>query len=102
MTSNSKRCIIRVTKEIEKKGNNKMIDLQITFFHNENKYKPISTIVTIKQEDKAINLLDNKETKKDIIHKGIVKICQKRYWNNKDLVRYNYLKAKARKVETEE
>lgn len=75
---------------------------QVTLFCTTNQYKPISTIVIIKQEDEAINLLDNKETKKDIIHKGIVKICQKRYWNNKDLVRYNYLKAKARKVETEE
>ena len=75
---------------------------QITLFCTTNQYKPISTIVTIKQEDETINLLDNKETKKDIVHKGIVKICQKRYWSNKDLVRYNYLKAKARKVEAED
>ena len=56
----------------------------------------------MKQGDEAINLLDNKETKKDIIHKGIVKICQKRYWRNKDLARYNYIKAKVRKVEKED
>ena len=78
----------------------KEVKYQVTLFCTTNQYKPISTIVTIKQEE-AINLLDNKETKKDIIHKGIVKICQKRYWNNKDLVRYNYLKAKARRVEEE-
>ena len=78
----------------------KEVKYQVTLFCTTNQYKPISTIVTIKQEE-AINLLDNKETKKEIIHKGIVKICQKRYWNNKDLVRYNYLKAKARRVEEE-
>ena len=80
----------------------KEVKYQVTLFCTTNQYKPISTIITIKQEDETTNLLNNKETKKDIIHKGIVKICQKRYWNNKDLVRYNYLKAKARKVETEE
>ena len=80
----------------------KEVKYQVTLFCTTNQYKPISTIITIKQEEEAINLLENKETKKDIVHKGIVKICQKRYWNNKDLVRYNYLKAKARKVETEE
>lgn len=79
----------------------KEVKYQVTLFCTTNQYKPISTIVTIKQEEEAINLLDNKETKKDIIHKGIVKICQKRYWNNKDLVRYNYLKAKVRRVEEE-
>jgi hypothetical protein len=56
----------------------------------------------MKQDDDTINLLDNKETKKDIVHKGIVKICQKRYWSNKDLIKYNYIKAKVRKVEKEE
>ena len=80
----------------------KEVKYQVTLFCTTNQYKPISTIITIKQAEEAINLLENKETKKDIVHKGIVKICQKRYWNNKDLVRYNYLKAKARKVETEE
>ena len=80
----------------------KEVKYQVTLFCTTNQYKPISTIVTIKQEDETTNLLNNKETKKDIVHKGIIKICQKRYWNNKDLVRYNYLKAKARKVETEE
>ena len=79
----------------------KEVKYQVTLFCTTNQYKPISTIITIKQEDETTNLLNNKETKKDIIHKGIVKICQKRYWNNKDLVRYNYLKAKARRVEEE-
>ena len=79
----------------------KEVKYQVTLFCTTNQYKPISTIVTIKQEEETINLLDNKETKKDIIHKGIVRICQKRYWSNKDLVRYNYLKAKVRKVEEE-
>ena len=79
----------------------KEVKYQVTLFCTTNQYKPISTIVTIKQEDETINLLNNKETKKDIVNKGIVRICQKRYWSNKDLVRYNYLKAKVRRVKEE-
>lgn len=74
---------------------------QVTLYCSTGQYKPVSCIVTIKQEDDS-NLLLNPTTKKDIVHKGVVKICQKRYWNNKDLVRYNYTKAKARVFEKED
>ena len=80
----------------------KEIKYQVTLFCGTGQYKPVSCIVTMKQGDEAINLLDNEETKKDIMHKGIVKICQKRYWSNKVLARYNYIKAKVRKVEKED
>lgn len=74
---------------------------QVTLYCSTGQYKPVSCIVTIKQEDDS-NLLLNPTTKKDIVHKGVVKICQKRYWSNKDLVRYNYTKAKARVFEKED
>ena len=80
----------------------KEIKYQVTLVCSTGQYKPVSCIVTVKQGDEAINLLDNKETKKDIVYKGIVKICQKRYWSNKDLVKYNYIKVKTRKIEKED
>lgn len=80
----------------------KEVKYQVTLFCSTGQYKPVSCIITMKQDDETINLLDNKETKKDIVHKGIVKICQKRYWSNKDLIKYNYIKAKVRKVEKED
>ena len=78
-----------------------MIDLQVTFFHKENKYKPISTIVKIEQEREEDNLLLNKEKKQEIINKGIVKICQKKYWTMREVKRYNYTKVKAREYKKE-
>lgn len=78
------------------------VKYQVTLFCTTNQYKPISTIVTMKQENDTINLLSDKTTKAEIVKKGIVKICQKRYWSNKDLVKYHYIKAKVRKLETEE
>ena len=80
----------------------KEVKYQVTLFCSTGQYKPISCIVTMKQCNEAINLLDNEKTKKDIVRKGIVKICQKRYWSSKDLARYNYIKAKVRKVEKED
>ena len=61
-----------------------------------NQYKPISTIVKIEQEREEDNLLLNKEEKMKIINKGIVKICQKKYWTMRDVKRYKYTKVKAR------
>lgn len=73
---------------------------QVTLYCTTNQYKPVSCIVTIQQEDNT-NLLKNPVTKKEIAHKGIVKICQKRYWTNADLIKYHYRKIKARLIEEE-
>lgn len=42
-----------------------------------------------------------KDNKKEIINKGVVKICQKRYWTQRDLKNYGYTKAKVREYDKE-
>ena len=39
------------------------------------------------------------DDKKTIINKGVNKICQKRYWTQRDLKNYGYLKAKVREYD---
>ena len=65
-----------------------MTQYQVTLTDMMGKYKPVSCIITTE--------LTLENNKKDIINKGIVKICQKRYWTQRDLKRYGYLKAKVR------
>ena len=72
---------------------------QITMYCSTNQYKPISTIVSIEQQTDDNLLLTNK--KQEIINKGIVKICQKRYWTKRDIQQYNYTRVKAREYEEE-
>lgn len=73
----------------------KEVKYQVTLFCTTGQYKPVSCIITMKQDNEE-SLLSNPTAKKEIVHKGIVKICQKRYWSNKDLVKYNYRSAKVR------
>ena len=75
---------------------------QVTLYCTTGQYKPVSCIVTMMKKSDDENLLKNPRTKKEIVHKGIVKICQKRYWTNKDLVKYNYTKAKVRVFKKED
>ena len=70
-----------------------MAQYQVTLTTTTGKYKPVSCIVTT-----DLTLEDNK---KEIINKGIVKICQKRYWTQRDLKKYGYLKAKVREYDKE-
>lgn len=69
---------------------------QVTMYCTTNQYKPISTIVKIEQEREEENLLLNKEKKQEIINKGIVRICQKKFWTMREVKRYNYTRVKAR------
>ena len=78
-----------------------MKQYQVTLYCATGQYKPISTIVTIEQEDND-NLLLVQERKMEIVNKGIVKICQKKYWTKKDVKKYNYTKVKARVYEKEQ
>lgn len=68
---------------------------QVTLYCTTGQYKPISTIVTIEQIDES-NLLLDKDSKKDIINKGVIAICAKRCWSSRDVMKYNYTKVKAR------
>ena len=70
-----------------------MIQYQVTLTDMLGKYKPVSCIITTD--------LTIEEHKKEIINKGVVKICQKRYWTQRDLKRYGYLKAKVRVYDKE-
>jgi hypothetical protein len=74
---------------------------QVTMYCTTNQYKPISTIVKIEQEREEDNLLLDKEKKQEIINKGIVKICQKKYWTMREVKRYNYTRVKAREYKQE-
>jgi hypothetical protein len=72
-----------------------MFKYQITLYCITNQYKPISTIITT---DKEIDLNDKKE-RMEVVNKGIVKICQKKYWTTRELKKYFYTKTKVRKYE---
>jgi hypothetical protein len=74
---------------------------QVTMYCTTNQYKPISTIVKIEQEKEEDNLLLDKEKKKEIINKGIIKICQQRYWTMREVKQYHYTKVKAREYKKE-
>lgn len=71
-----------------------MAQYQVTLNTTTGKYKPVSCIVTT-----DLTLEDNK---KEIINLGVVKICQKRYWTNRDLKTYGYTKAKVRLYDKEQ
>ena len=68
---------------------------QVTIFHKNNKYKPISTIVSRHQENND-NLLLNKAQREAIKIAGIKKICMKKYWGTSDLKAYEYTRVKLR------
>lgn len=73
---------------------------QVTIFHKNNKYKPISTIVSRHQENND-NLLLNKTQREAIKIEGIKKICMKKYWGTSDLKAYEYTKVKLREYPQE-
>ena len=74
---------------------------QVTMYCVTGQYRPVSTIVTIEQENDD-NLLLNPKKKKEIIDKGIVRICQKRHWTSREVIQYGYIKVKARIYEKQE
>lgn len=68
---------------------------QVTLFCPSGEYKPVACIVNYEQAD-DLDLSQNKTSRIDIQRKGVVKICQKRYWSKADLVRFNFTKCKIR------
>ena len=74
-------------------------DYQVTLIDKNKKYRPVSAIVKIEQADSSIDLTLEEKRKKEIISKGIVKICQKRGWGKLELQVYNYLTALVRKYD---
>lgn len=71
---------------------------QVTIYNPDGYYKPISCIVNNEQTDNSDWTL-TKDKKKELQHKGVIKICQKKYWTQSDLKKYNYSKCKIRTVD---
>lgn len=67
---------------------------QVTIYNKENKYKPISTIITIRQQENVT--LNDIQHKRYVIQQGIQKICNKKYWTVRDMNYYRYTKARVR------
>ena len=68
---------------------------QVTMYCITGQYRPVSTIVTIEQEN-DVNLLLDIDKKHKIINQGIVHICQRRLWSSRDIKKYGYTRVKAR------
>lgn len=71
---------------------------QVTLFCTTGKYKPVACIVNNEQPDNLDWTLD-KDKRKELQRKGVIKIAQKRYWTQSDLKKYNYTKCKMRAVD---
>lgn len=68
---------------------------QVTILCKTGEYKPISCIIEVEQEE-GIDLTKSKIMKKEIIDRGVKKICALKFWTARDLKNYGYLSAKAR------
>ena len=67
-----------------------MIQIQVTLFDKGGHYKPVSALVNVESKEYAI------QHKDEIRISGVTKICQKRYWDAKDLMKYGYTLCKMR------
>ena len=74
-------------------------EYQITLTSTSGKYKPVSCIV--KKDSKEVLEKGRDVFIKELQQQGIIKICQKRLWNNSDLKRYGYTKVKVREYDKE-
>lgn len=74
---------------------------QVTMVCATGQYRPVSTIVTIEQENDE-NLLLNPEQKAHILADGIRRVCQQRLWTKRDVAKYGYTKVRARVYEKQE
>ena len=74
-------------------------EYQITLTSTSGKYKPVSCIV--KKDSKEVLEKGRDVFIKELQQQGIIKICQKRLWNNSDLKKYGYTKVKVREYDKE-
>ena len=74
-------------------------EYQVTLVCASGKYRPVSCIV--KKDTNIIASIGKEEYTKQIRKAGITKICQKRYWTNADLKRYEYTICKVRVYDKE-
>ena len=76
-----------------------MKEYQVTLISTTGKYKPVSCI--IKRDSKEVLEIGRTAFIGQIQKQGIIKICQKRLWNNSDLKKYGYTKVKVREYDKE-
>ena len=74
-------------------------EYQVTLSSTSGKYKPVSCIV--KKDNKEVITKGREVFIKELQQQGIIKICQKRLWNNSDLKKYGYTKVKVREYDKE-
>lgn len=72
-----------------------MITLQVTLFDKEKHYKPVSTLINVESIEYF------KSHRKETKIAGVVKICQKRGWTQKELEKYGYKICKIRVYDPE-
>ena len=71
---------------------------QVTIICPTGEYKPVACIINNEQNtDEDLSL--NKTIRKELQKKGLIKICQKRFWTTSDLKKYNFTKYKIRAVD---
>lgn len=68
---------------------------QVTLICKTGAYKPVSCIIEVEQKQ-DIDFTKDTIMKKEIIKRGVNKICASRYWTAKDLQKYGYISAKIR------
>lgn len=73
-----------------------MIKLQITLFHNEGRYKPLSTLIEIPNFTEYLN------NKKEYQLKAVTNIAAKKYLTIQELKQQGFTKLKAREYTTEQ
>ncbi len=69
--------------------------LQVTFFHNENKYKPMSTILEIE------NMQEYNDNKAEIQKKALLTIGHYRHQTPQEIIKNGYTKVKIREYDIE-
>lgn len=75
-------------------------DYQVTLYCPSGKYKPVSCI--IKKDSAEIKTKGKTVFIEELKKSGIQKICNKRYWGNKELKMYGYTSIKVREYNLEE
>lgn len=72
-----------------------MIQIQVTLMCSTGQYKPVSCLVDVESKEYFL------AHKKEIQQKGIIKICNQRYWQTYHLKQYSYTKCKMREYDKE-
>jgi len=73
------------------------MEYQVTIFCATGKYRPVSTIIRTKE---IVNLSDN-AVERDLVHRGLQKICAEHGWTSADLKKTDFRTGKVRLYDKE-